>query len=221
MISKVLTKMLEIQNRLEIKQNLLSEIEQQKSQLYTLIDSPITDLEIQPQKVQFIETLTLALEKLNPFPRPLLYGSSLLDGAWLLQYSTALEIRSLKRLPLGFLVGKIYQVIDLNTASFENKAWVQHSSGLLSGYVKVTATFEPAKQGDNQLPDRKINIDFKQRSLAINQILGIKTNLLDPFRIVAAKNPPGRIPSLNITYIDDTMRIGRGGDGSLFILTRV
>ena len=86
--------MLEIQNRLEIKPNLLSEIEQLKSQLYTLIDSPITDLEIQPQKVQFIETLTLALEKLNPFPRPLLYGSSLLDGAWLLQYSTALEIRS-------------------------------------------------------------------------------------------------------------------------------
>ena len=94
LISKVLTKMLEIQNRLEIKQNLLSEIEQLKNHLETLIDYPITDLEIQPQKVQFIETLTLALEKLNPFPQPLLYGSSLLDGAWLLQYSTALEIRS-------------------------------------------------------------------------------------------------------------------------------
>ncbi|MGL4881793.1 MAG: PAP/fibrillin family protein, partial [Waterburya sp.] len=28
-------------------------------------------------------------------------------------------------------------------------------------------------------------------------------------------------PSLNVTYIDDDIRIGRGGDGSLFILTRV
>ncbi len=213
--------MLEIQNRLEIKQNLLSEIEQLKSHLETLIDYPITDLEIQPQKVQFIETLTLALEKLNPFPRPLFYGSSLLDGAWLLQYSTAREIRSLKRLPLGFLVGKIYQVIDINTASFENKAWVQHSSGLLSGYVRVTATFEPAKQEDDQLPNQKINIDFKKRFLGINQILGMKTNLFDPIRIVEARNPKGRIPSLNITYIDETMRVGRGGDGSLFILTRV
>ena len=213
--------MVEIQNRLEIRQNLLSEIEELKSNSQTIVDSPITDLEIQPHQVESIDTLTIALEKLNPFPSPLLYASNLLDGAWLLQYSTAREIRSLKRLPWGFLVGKIYQVIDINNASFENKAWVQHSSGLLSGYVKVTATFEPAKQGDNQLPDRKINIDFKQRFLAINQIVGIKTNLLDPFRVVAAKNPPGRIPSLNITYIDDTMRIGRGGDDSLFILTRV
>ncbi|VEP13300.1 PAP_fibrillin [Hyella patelloides LEGE 07179] len=212
--------MQEIPNRLTIKQNLISEIEELKSQTSTLVDSPITDLEIQPQKVQLISSLTQALEKFNPFPRPLLYASNLLDGIWLLQYSTAREIRSLKRLPLGFLVGKIYQIIDINHASFENKAWVQHSFGLLSGYVRVTATFEPSKQGDDQLPNQKINIDFQQRFLGINQILGIKTDLLDPIRVVEAKNPTGRIPSLNLTYIDATMRIGRGGDGSLFILTR-
>lgn len=212
--------MVEVQNRLAIKQNLLEEIEQLKQEQKTLVDSPITDLEIQPEKVSVIETLTLALEKLNPFPRPLLYASSLLNGAWLLQYSTAREIRSLKRLPLGFQVGKIYQIIDVNNASFENKAWVQHSSGLLSGYVRVTATFEPAKQGEDTLPNQKINVDFKQRFLGINQILGIKTKLFDPIKVVEARNPTGRIPSLNVTYIDETMRIGRGGDGSLFILTR-
>ena len=177
------------------------------------------DLEIKPQKVQLIETLTKTLEPLNPFPRPLLYGSSLLDGAWLLQYSNAREIRSLKRLPLGFLVGKIYQIIDVNNASFENKAWVKHSLGLLSGYVRITATFAPSELGE--LPNQKINIDFKQRFLGIEQVLGIKSDLLDPFRVVEAKNPQGRIPSLDITYIDETMRIGRGGDGGLFILTKV
>jgi hypothetical protein len=216
----ILKQMPGIQNRLTTKQNLLSLIEQLKNNQKTFVDAPITDLEIQPQKVQLIETLTLALEELNPFSRPLLYASSLLDGAWLLQYSTAREIRALKRLPLGFLVGKIYQTIDVNTASFENKAWVQHSSGLLSGYVKVTAIFEPEKQGDEQLPNQKINIDFKQRFLGIEQILGVKTKLFDPIRVVEARNPIGRIPSLNLTYIDETMRIGRGGDGSLFILTR-
>ena len=210
----------EIQNRLTTKQNLISEIENLKSHNSAVVESPITDLEIQPQKAQFIETLTQALEKLSPFPRPLLYGSNLLDGAWLLQYSTAREIRSLKRLPLGFLVGKIYQIIDINNASFENKAWVQHSSGLLSGYVRVTATFEPSKSGDEQLPNQKIDIDFKQRFLGIDRVLGINSSLLDPIRVVEAKNPPDRIPSLDITYIDETMRVGRGGDGSLFILTR-
>lgn len=212
--------MLEIQNRLIIKHNLISEINELKSCTSTVIDSPVTDLGIQPQKVQLIETLTQALEKLNPFPRPLLYGSNLLDGAWLLQYSNAREIRSLQKLPLGFLVGKIYQIIDINDASFENKAWVQHSSGLLSGYVRITATFEPSKQEEEQLPNQKINIDFKQRFLGINQILGINSRLFDPIRVVEAKNPPDRTPTLNITYIDETMRIGRGGDGSLFILTR-
>lgn len=209
-----------IQNRLEIKQNLLSEIEELKRNHNTLVDSPLVDLEIQPQKVDFLASLTLALEELNPFPRPLLYASNLLEGAWLLQYSTAREIRSLKRLPFGFLVGKIYQVIDINNASFENKAWVQHSSGLLSGYVRVTATFEPKKQEEDSLPDRIINVNFKQRFVGIKKILGIKTNLLDPIRVIQARNPKGRIPSLDITYIDETMRIGRGGDGSLFILTR-
>lgn len=209
-----------IQNRLTTKQNLLFEIEQLKQQ-NILVDAPITDLEIPPQKVQLLATLTLALEALNPFSRPLLYASSLLDGAWLLQYSTAREIRALKRLPWGFLVNKVYQIIDVNHASFENKAWVQHSSGMLSGYVRVTATFDPEKQGNEQLPNQKINVDFKQRFLGIEQILGIKTKLFDPIRVVEARNPIGRIPSLNLTYIDDTMRIGRGGDGSLFILTRV
>lgn len=212
--------MVEIQNRLAIKQNLLGEIERLKKEQKTPLDAPITDLEIQPQFVSVIETLTLALEELNPFPRPLLYASNLLNGAWLLQYSTAREIRSLKRLPLGLRVGKIYQIIDVGNASFENKAWVQHSSGLLSGYVRVTATFEPAKQDDDPLPNQKINVDFKQRFLGIDRIMGIKTNLLDPIRVVKARNPVGRIPSLNLTYIDETMRIGRGGDSSLFILTK-
>ncbi len=213
--------MVEIQNRLEIKQNLLSEITKLKKKLNCFVDSPITDLEIDPDKVKLIETLTINLEELSAFPDPLLSDINLLNGAWLLQYSTAREIRSLKRLPFGFLVEKIYQVIDIHSASFENKAWIQHNSGLLSGYVKVSAIFEPAKEEDDRLPNQKININFKQRFLGINQILGLKTNLFDPFRIIEARNPKGRIPSLNITYIDRTIRIGRGGDGSLFILTKV
>ncbi len=212
--------MLQIENRLTIKQNLLQEIDTLKKNLNTLTDFPITDLEIPEQKVQHLATLTVALEKLNPFPRPILYSANLLDGSWLLQYSTAREIRSLKRLPLGLQVAGIYQIIDVNSGSFENKAWVQHSSGLLSGYVRVTATFEPALQGNDQLPSQRINVDFKQRFLGINQILGLKTKFLDPVKVVEARNPQGRIPSLDVTYIDQTMRIGRGGDGSLFILTK-
>ena len=206
-------------NRLAVKQNLQERITQLQNNRQVLDGSPITDLEVKSKDVQDIEMLAANLEKLSPFPEPLTYAAQLLDGAWLLEYSTAREIRSLRNLPLGFLVGKIYQVIDVATASFENKAWVEHKSGLLSGYVRVTATFEPALETE-QPSKHKINVNFKQRFIAITKIIGIKTKLLDPAKVVEAKNPEGRIPSLDITYIDETMRIGRGGDGSLFILSR-
>ena len=215
-----MSKILDSENRLVVRENLLQEIEALKKTISALPDSPITDLNISPQKVEEINNLTVALEKLNPFPRPILYSANLLDGAWLLQYSTAREIRSLKLLPLGLQVGGIYQIIDVNNGSFENKAFVQHKSGLLSGYVRVTATFEPAKGEEDQLPNSRINVNFQKRFIAISKIAGFKTKFLEPVKVVAARNPQGRIPSLDVTYIDQTMRIGRGGDGSLFILTK-
>lgn len=210
--------MVEVRDRFSIKQKLLEEIERLGKGKPTL--TPITDLDIPPQSVSAITAITEELEALNPFPQPLLSAKNLLNGAWLLQYSTAREIRSLKRLPLGFQVGRIYQTIDMNQASFENRAWVEHRWGGLLGYVRVTATFEPAKEAEDQLSDQRINVNFQQRFLGIQRILGIQSNWLDPMRVVEAKNPVGRIPSLKITYIDETMRIGRGGDESLFILTR-
>lgn len=211
--------MLTAKNRLAIKQNLESRIQQLKDSCSVAHGSPITSLEIASRDADELEVLAASLENLSSFPDPLTYASQLLDGAWLLEYSTAREIKSLRNLPLGFLVGKIYQVIDVETASFENKAWVEHKSRLLSGYVRVTATFKPATE-DEKLSKRKINVNFQQRFIGITKILGIKTKLLDPVKVVEAKNPQGRIPSLEISYVDDTMRIGRGGDGSLFILTR-
>ena len=35
-----------------------------------------------------------------------------------------------------------------------------------------------------------------------------------------ARIPQGRIATLDITYLDETLRIGRGGDRSLFILCK-
>ncbi|MEL6929692.1 MAG: PAP/fibrillin family protein [Cyanobacteria bacterium J06600_6] len=209
-----------IQNRIAVKQDLEQRIQKLQANRQVIDGAPLTDLEIEQGDVRYLESLAIELEKRSPFPKPLVYAQQLLDGDWLLEYSTAREIRSLRSLPLGFQVGKIHQIIDVKTASFENKAWVEHNSGLLSGYVRVTATFEPALS-DKQLSNQKINVDFQQRFVAITKILGLKTKLLDPIKVVEAKNPPGRTPSLDITYIDETMRIGRGGDGSLFILTRV
>ena len=88
--------MLEVRDRLSIKQKLLAEIERLRKEKPALIGAPITDLEISPPSVSAIAAITEALEALNPFPQPLLSASNLLNGAWLLQYSTAREIRLLE-----------------------------------------------------------------------------------------------------------------------------
>ncbi|MFN6565858.1 PAP/fibrillin family protein [Dendronalium sp. ChiSLP03b] len=182
--------------------------------------SPITNLKLDKTTVSEIEQLTTELESVNPNPYPLLYATSLLDGAWQLQYSTAREIRSLASLPLGLKLGKVFQVIDVTNKLFFNLAQVQHSLGLLSGYVKVTASFEPAKEDLESVANKRLNVYFDKRYLSIEKIIGIHTPQLNPFKVSSANNPIDRIPTLDITYLDENLRIGRGGDGSLFILSR-
>lgn len=181
--------------------------------------SPITNLKIDKNKATEIEQLTVELENLNPHPQPLQNAINLLNGAWQLQYSTAREIRALDSLPLGLSIGKVYQVINVADAQFFNLAYVQHPLKFISGYVKVTASFEPDLDTSN-LPDKRINVYFNKRYLAINKILGFNTPQLNPFKVVDAKGPKGRVATLDITYLDETLRIGRGGDESLFILNK-
>lgn len=196
-----------------------------KEQLQTILekiqsnkdDSPLTNLKLNENLVDEIEQLVRDLEKVNPNPQPLLHATSLLNGKWLLQYSTAREIRRLSSLPLNLKVGKVYQEIDVENKSFFNLAFVRHPLGLISGSVKVTASFEPAPEDT----EKRINVNFDKRYLSIEKIFSINTPKLNPFKVVSANNPQGRIPSLEITYLDETLRIGRGGDGSLFVLKRV
>ncbi|MEH1769845.1 MAG: PAP/fibrillin family protein [Nostoc sp.] len=182
--------------------------------------SPITDLQIDKTLAEEIEQLTTELESVNPNLNPLLYATSLLEGAWQLQYSTAREIRSLVSLPLGLKLGKVYQVIDVANKLFFNLAKVKHPLGLVSGYVKVTASFEPAKEDLEPPSNKRINVYFDKRYLSIEKIVGINTPQLNPFKVVPANNPNNRTATLDITYLDETLRIGRGGDGSLFILSK-
>ncbi len=204
-----------LNNRLLLKEKLLARLKEIRTD-----GSPVTDLQLDKAVAAEIEQLTTELEELNPHPKPLLYATSMLDGAWQLQYSTAREIRSLDSLPLGLQLAQVYQVIDVANKGFFNLAFVKHYFGLLSGYVKVTASFAPAIDNSSPLPNKRLNVNFDKRYLAIDKIIGIDTPQFNPFKVVPANNPQGRIPTLDITYLDETLRIGRGGDRSLFILSK-
>ncbi|MEH2247974.1 PAP/fibrillin family protein [Nostoc sp.] len=204
-------------NQLLIKEKLRAKLEKIQT---NSARSPVTDLNLDKTLAEEIEQLTMELESLNPNLYPLLNATYLLEGAWQLQYSTAREIRSLVSLPLGLKLGKVYQVIDVANKLFFNLAKVKHSLGLISGYVKVTARFEPAKEDLEPLPNKRLNVYFDKRYLSIEKIVGINTPQLNPFKVVPANNRTDRTATLDITYLDETLRIGRGGDGSLFILSK-
>lgn len=198
-------------NRLLLQQKLQTSLEEIQSKRN--LSSPLTDLQLGSTLAVEIAQLATELESYNPHPQPLLNATSVLNGGWKLLYSTAREIRSLDSLPLGLQLGQVYQVIDVTNKRFFNLAFVKHSLGLVSGYVKVTASFAPATE-------QRINVDFDQRYLSIEKILGFDTPQLNPFKVVPANNPQGRVPTLDITYLDQSFRIGRGGDDSLFILSK-
>jgi hypothetical protein len=202
------------------KQALIQAIAAIASQKNLPAGVPLTDIALEQNTIDQLETQTISLENLTPNPQPLLNSPELLDGIWQLIYSTAREIRTLTTLPLGFKLGKVYQAIDAASGSFFNQAFCRHSSHALAGYVTVTATFSPAPTPTDTIPHRKINVDFQQRSIFIQEIFGFKIPATKPVKVVDARNPVGRIPSLTITYLDESLRIGRGGDGSLFILLR-
>ena len=60
----------------------------------------------------------------------------------------------------------------------------------------------------------QLNVYFDKRYLSIEKIVGIETPQINPFNVSSANNPTGRIATIDITYLDETLRIGRGGDGS-------
>lgn len=209
-------------NRADLKETLLKTAQKLQMQHTKIPNAPITDLDIGQESVKLLESLAQSLESVSPYPYPLADEAALalLNGAWLLLYSDAREIRSLSSLPVGLVLGEVYQVIDVANQSFENKAYVHHRFGLITGYVRVTATFEPTTSADEAIRDRVINVFFKRRYVNVQRFLGIKTPLLEPLKSFPARPPEGRIPSLDITYLDPDLRLGRGGDGSLFILSR-
>lgn len=184
------------------------------------IGAPITNIKIDENQASQMEGLTVELERLNPNPQPLRNAINLLNGTWKLEYSTAREIRVLDSLPLGLQVGQVFQVINVAQAEFFNLAEVKHPWKVISGGVKVTAKFE-ADLDSSGLPNQRINVYFDKRYLAIDEIFGISTPMLNPLNVAPANNPKGRVPSLDITYLDDNFRIGRGGDQGLFILQKV
>ncbi len=159
-----------------------------------------------------------ALEALNPTPQPL--ESPLLMGDWRLLYTTSQGILGLDRIPLTDL-GEVYQAIRGDRVY--NVAETRSLLGI-EGVVAVAARYEVASEV-------RVQVTFERSILGLRSVMGYRSatafiNALEmKAKFLAIDVPiPAREGSgggwLEVTYLDETLRISRGNQGSIFVLVK-
>lgn len=179
---------------------------------------------------QAIASLIARVEDLNPTPDPLL-APELLAGDWRLLYTTSQELLGIDKVPLAQL-GNIYQCVRPETSRIYNIAEI-NSLPYCEAIVSVAAGFKPALEAGATAPsNRRVDVKFNRAVIGLQRALGYespaqyiakletteKMNLLQgiDFEI----NSDRQQGWLEITYLDKDLRIGRGNQGSLFVLTK-
>jgi hypothetical protein len=169
-------------------------------------------------KVKILTTVE-KLEDHNPHPQPL-ETPLLLDGDWRLLYTTSKSILGLNNFPL-LQLGQIYQCIRTENSRLYNIAEIT-GVPFLEGLVSVVASFEPVSA-------KRVNVKFERSIIGLQRLLGYLSpqdlinkiemgNKFPPFDFsIKDRNQQGW---LEITYLDEDLRIGRGNQGNLFILSK-
>ncbi|UJB68955.1 PAP/fibrillin family protein [Acaryochloris sp. 'Moss Beach'] len=160
------------------------------------------------------------LEVQNPTPQPL-SEQELLSGVWRLIYTTSPDLLGLARLPV-VPAGPIYQCIRGQELKLYNVLELQ-GIPFLEGVLCVAARLTPVSE-------RRVQVNFERSILGVKGLmnypsLDVLISRLETQSPVAALSMPLDADRsagwLETTYLDEDLRIGRGNNDSLFVLTRV
>lgn len=159
-----------------------------------------------------VESLLQLLEAASPSPRPT-DNLDQVKGEWKLLYST-ISILGSKRTKLGLRdfinLGDFVQIIDVDQEKAVNRVTFSVAGlGMLSGSFTIEASYKIVS------PTR-VDIKFENSTLVPEQLLSLFQKNYD--LLLSIFNPEGW---LEITYIDDTLRVGRDDKGNVFLLERV
>lgn len=175
-------------------------------------------LSTETEKQAILAAIT-TLEEYNPTAFPT-SASNLLDGNWRLIYTTSKSLLNIERIPLCKL-GQIYQCIRVNTNRIYNLAEV-YGLPYLEGLVGVVAQYQA-------IDNCRVEVKFERSIIGLQRL--INYNSPDYFiqRIETGQkfsaidfgiNTNERQGWLDITYIDNDLRISRGNEGNVFVLTK-
>ena len=175
-----------------------------------------------PIEQQAILAAITELELRNPHPRPLTTAIDLLAGDWRLLYTSSQSLLGIDRFPFVKL-RNIYQCIRPTTSAVYNIAEVTSLLPGLNGLVAIVARL-------TIVTDSRVNVQFNRSLIGLQRLLDYS----DPDRLITkiengqkftAIDLPidrqGKDPAwLEVTYLDDDLRISRGNEGSVFVLTK-
>ncbi len=193
-----------------------------KSRLLVAIADTNRGISATIRQQQAILSAITQLESDNPHPQPLTTAIELLAGNWRLLYTSSQSLLKIDRFPL-IQLGEIYQCIDPSQAKLYNIAEITSIIPSLSGLVTVIADFTPTS-------DKRVNVRFNRSLIGLQSLMNYHspTELIHQIEtsqkftaIDLPINVQRETPAwLEITYLDDTLRIGRGNEGNVFVLTR-
>lgn len=143
-----------------------------------------------PEEADEMLSLFSALEKMNPTKNSL--NSPLLNDEWILEYTTSESIRGSKDFPR---VGPILQLLDNKELKARNSETVSYFG--LKVNRAVTAELTPVSKS-------LCDVQFKKFTIG-------------PITFDAPDSFKG---SLDITYLDEDLRLSRGDKGNIFVLSR-
>jgi PAP_fibrillin len=171
-----------------------------------------------PTDRQAILALAAQLEDRNPTPQPL--ESADLAGDWQLLYTSSEELLGLDRWPVVKL-GPIYQCIRPQTKSVLNIAEL-YGVPWCEGLVSVVASFQPVSR-------QRVEVQFERAIIGLQRMCGYQTPSQWCDQIAAGQKfwpldfAISRRPTqawLEVTYLDQDLRISRGNQGNIFILKK-
>jgi hypothetical protein len=175
-------------------------------------------LATESEKQAILSAISL-LEDRNPNPRPI-ESANLLEGDWRLIYTTSRGILGIDQFPFLNL-GQVYQSIRVAESKLYNIAEV-YGLPFLEGLVSVAARFQPVSE-------RRVEVKFERSILGLNRLIDYQSPSSFIQQIESGRkflaidfNIENRDQQgwLDITYLDEDLRIGRGNEGSVFVLTK-
>ncbi|CAM8904894.1 unnamed protein product [Rhodiola kirilowii] len=166
---------------------------------------------ITSEKKMEIEGLIKLLESQNPTADPT-GDLDKLVGNWKLVYST-ITILGSKRTKLGLRdfisLGDFYQTIDVTKGKAINLIKFNvRGLNLLNGQLEIVASYDIAS------PSR-VSISYENSIIIPDQLMSVFEK--NYHILLGIFNPEGW---LEITYVDDELRIGRDDKGNIFVLER-